>query len=121
MKKLLTTLMVSLFVVTVSMAQEQAPKDPKQQHAEWEKQLKDELKLNPEQTAKFDAVSKEFREKMDALEKDASVDAATQKERKMVLKKEKETRLMEFLTPEQQATYKAFIERKKAAKQSGNR
>lgn len=115
------TLMVSLFVVSVSMAQEQPPKDPKQQHAEWEKQLKEELKLNPEQTAKFDAVSKEFREKIEAIGKDASLDEAAQKERKMALKKEKETRLLEFLTPEQQATYKAFIEKKKAAKPGGNK
>lgn len=121
MKKILMTLMVTLFVVTVSMAQEQQPPtNPKQTHAEWEKQLKDELKLNPEQTAKFDAVSKEFKTKIEAIEKDASLDAATQKEKKMALKKEKEARLLEFLAPEQQATYKAFIEKKKAAK-PGNR
>jgi hypothetical protein len=123
MKKLLATLAVSLFLVTVSMAQEQQqpPKDPKQTHAEWERQLKDELKLNAEQTAKFDAVSKEFKTKIEAIEKDASLDEAAQKEKKMALKKEKEARLLEFLTPEQQATYKAFIEKKKAMKPGGNR
>lgn len=122
MKKLLTTLAVSLLVVTVSMAQEQQPPtNPKQTHADWERQLKEELKLNPEQTAKFDAVSKEFKTKMEAIEKDATLDAAAQKEKKMTLKKEKEARLLEFLTPEQQATYKAFIEKKKAMKPGGNR
>jgi hypothetical protein len=50
---------------------------------------------------------------MEAIEKDATLSADVQKERKMALKKEKEAKLFEFLTPEQQTKYKELIEKKK--------
>ncbi|HKB44582.1 MAG TPA: hypothetical protein VKC90_09330 [Chitinophagaceae bacterium] len=112
-------------VVQDQKTQEQ--KDPKQAHAEWEKQLKADLKLTDEQAGKFDALNKEYNDKMDVLMQDASfasLDKDAQKEKKMALKKEKETKLLEFLTPEQQITYKTIIEKKKkemeAAPKSGS-
>ena len=42
---------------------------------------------------------------MDALAQDASLSMDAQKEKKMALKKEKEGKLFEFLTPEQQQKY----------------
>ena len=93
----------------------QEQKDPKQARAEWEKQLKADLKLTDEQSGKFEALNKEYNDKMDALMQDASfasLDKDAQKEKKMGLKKEKEAKLLEFLTPEQQTTYKTIIEKK---------
>lgn len=111
MKKFLLCLVITAMVSTVALAQDQ--KDPKQERTEWEKKIKDELKLTPEQTVKFDALSKEYGDKMDALTSDASLDKEAQKEKKMALKKEKETKLMEFLTAEQQTKYKEIMEKKK--------
>ncbi len=106
-------------VVQDQKTQEQ--KDPKQA------QLKADLKLTDEQAGKFDALNKEYNDKMDVLMQDASfasLDKDAQKEKKMALKKEKETKLLEFLTPEQQITYKTIIEKKKkemeAAPKSGS-
>jgi hypothetical protein len=141
MKKLLLLSISTAMIVAVAAAQEQKQEkatqeakpavvqdqkpqeqkdskqqDPKQQRAEWEKQLKTDLKLTDEQAAKFDALNKEYKDKMDALMQDASftsLDKDAQKEKKMALKNEKETKLFEFLTPEQQATYKTIIEKKK--------
>jgi Spy/CpxP family protein refolding chaperone len=96
----------------------QNQKDPKQERADWEKKLKAELKLTDEQTAKFDALNKEYNDKFDALAQDASLDMNAQKDKKMALKKEKEARLFEFLTPEQQTTYKTIIEKKKKEMES---
>lgn len=42
-----------------------------------------------------------------------SLTKEAQKEKKMALKKEKETKLFEFLTAEQQARYKEIMEKKK--------
>jgi Spy/CpxP family protein refolding chaperone len=112
MKKLLLMLTISAFVTTVAVAQDQAP--TKQDRVEWEKKIKDELKLTPDQVLKFDALSKEYKDKMDALQSDATITKEAQKEKKMALKKEKETKLSEFLTPEQQTKYKELMERKKA-------
>lgn len=115
MKKLFLMFAMMAIVSAGAYAQNQPAQDPQksaQEKAEWEKTVKAELKLTPEQTQKYDALSKEFGEKIDALKSDASLDETARKEKKMALKKEKETRLAEFLTPEQQAKYKELVEKK---------
>ena len=113
MKKLLLMLTITAFFATVAVAQDQTQTQMKQNHSEWEKKVKDELKLTADQTTKYDALSKEYKDKMDALQSDATLTKEAQKEKKMALKKEKETKLFEFLTPEQQTKYKSLMERKK--------
>ena len=88
-------------------------KDYKKERAEWETKIKTELNLTTEQVAKFDALSKEYNEKLEAIAQDATLTPDVQKEKKMALKKEKETKFMELLTTEQQAKYKEIIEKKK--------
>jgi Spy/CpxP family protein refolding chaperone len=114
MKKLLLMLTITAFAATVAVAQDQTQTQMKQDRAEWEKKVKDELKLTPEQTTKYDALSKEYKDKIVALQSDATLTKEAQKEKKMALKKEKETKLFEFLTPEQQTKYKSLMEQKKA-------
>ena len=124
MKKLLLLLMVTGIVSTAVIAQEQTTpqtqKDPKQDRAEWEKKIKTELNLNADQTVKFDALSKEYNEKIETILKDNTLTKEVQKEKKMALKKEKEAKLFEFLTAEQQARYKALMEKKHESKPAGN-
>jgi hypothetical protein len=116
MKKLLLLLLVSGMISGVAMAQDQ--KDHKMDKAEWDKKVKTELSLTQEQVVKYDALSKEYSDKMDAVTSDATLAKEVQKERKMALKKEKEAKLFEFITPEQQTKYKELVEKKKAAKPS---
>jgi hypothetical protein len=106
---------ITAMVSTVAIAQDQAQdqKVKQQDRTEWEKKIKDELKLTADQTTKYDALSKEYNDKIDALMADASLAKDAQKEKKMALKKEKETKLMEFLTAEQQTKYKEIMEKKK--------
>lgn len=123
MKKLFVMFAMMAIVSVGVNAQNQPAQDPQksaqqdpqkaaQEKAEWDRTVKAELKLNADQTTKYDALSKEFGDKMDALKSDASLDETARKEKKMALKKEKETRLAEFLTPEQQAKYKELVEKK---------
>jgi Spy/CpxP family protein refolding chaperone len=114
MKKVLLIMTVILFGVTAAMAQPQK-EDQQKSKAEWEKKIKDELKLTEDQVAKFDAINKDYSAKIEAISKDAEASASkeTHKEKKMALKKEKETKLMEILTPEQQVKYKELMEKKK--------
>jgi Spy/CpxP family protein refolding chaperone len=124
MKKLFLVVIVAAFAVTSAVAQEQkeaksateqkdlkSPEQMKADKAAWEKKFKEELKLTPEQTVKFDALNKEYGEKIDVVLKDASLDKDAQKEKKMGLKKEKEAKLLEILTPEQQAKYKEMMDK----------
>ena len=106
------------FLATSAVAQDvqPAPKTEqaaKQEAIDWEKKVKDELKLTDEQTVKYDAINKDYQSKIDAVLNDASLTKDVQKEKKMALKKEKEAKLFEFLTPEQQTAYKDLIEKKK--------
>ena len=118
MKKLLLLFAITALVSTGTFAQEQDAKevkevkDVKKERAEWEKKVKDELKLTAEQSEKYDALCKEYNEKIDAVLQDASLTKDVQKEKKMALKKEKETKLFEFLTPEQQTSYKELMDKK---------
>jgi hypothetical protein len=91
-------------------AQDQKVATMQQDHAAMLKKLKEDLKLTDEQSQKFDALSKDFSDKMDAISKDATLTPDAQKEKKMALKSEKEAKLFEILTPEQQAKYKQWKE-----------
>lgn len=117
MKKLLLSLLLTGVISGIAFSQEQ--KDMKQDHKEWEKKVKTELNLTEEQTVKYDAVCTEFEGKIEAIKKDASLTKEAQKEKKMELKKEKQAKLFEFLTPEQQTKYTELVEKKKAEKPKG--
>lgn len=136
MKKLLPLMVFAAIMATSAVAQDQkqtpqtpapsqqpavAQKDAKaaqdqkqaitpQDHAAMMKKLKADLNLTDEQSQKFDALSKDFSDKMDAISKDATLTPDAQKEKKMALKKDKEAKLLEILTPEQQAKYKEWKE-----------
>jgi len=110
MKKVLLSMLAIALTATIAVAQE--AKDYKQERTEWEKKVKNELKLTADQTTKYDALNTEYNTKMDALVQDASLSTDAQKEKKMALKKEKEGKLFEFLTPEQQQQYKTMVEQK---------
>ena len=94
----------------VKPAEQKSPDQMKQDRAAWEKKFKEDLKLTAEQSEKYDALSKEYGEKIEAVLKDATLDQAAQKEKKMGLKKEKEAKFLEILTAEQQAKYKEMKE-----------
>lgn len=114
MKKLLLLAVSACLFTLVSVAQEQ--KDMKKDAKEWDNKIKTELSLTPEQVTKYDAVSLEYGDKMEALKKDATLSDDARKEKKMQLKKEKQAKLFEFFTPEQQTKYNAIMDKKKAEK-----
>jgi Spy/CpxP family protein refolding chaperone len=122
MKKLLLLALSACFMTAIAVAQETKTTKQEEQK-EWDNKVKTELKLTQDQIVKYDAVSKEYGEKMETLKKDASVTPEAQKEKKMELRKEKQAKLFEFFTPEQQTKYLEMVEKKmkemKAAKPEG--
>ena|SRR6187549_1679007 len=112
MKKVFFLIVAFAFVGTAAIAQLEQ-KDHQKNQEEWDKRVKEELKLTSDQVVKYDALTKEYGDKMSAISQDATLNKDAQKEKKMALKKEKETRLFEFLTPVQQTAYKELIEKKK--------
>lgn len=115
MKKLFLLAIITALIATTAVAQESKAQGPaKQSHTEWEKKVKDELKLSAEQTEKYDAINTAFNTKVEALSKAEGLDKEAKKEKKTALKKEKEVKILELLTPEQQTKYKELVEQKKA-------
>ena len=109
-------------VATTAVAQQQSETKPakevKKDQADWDKTVKDELKLTDEQTQKYDALSAEYKTRIDAVLQDASLTKEVQKEKKMALKKEKQAKLYEFLTPEQQTKYQELVDKKMREKEA---
>ena len=112
MKKAFFLIVAIAFVGTAAMAQLEQ-KDYKKSQEEWDKKVKEDLKLSSDQVVKYDALNKEYGEKISVVAQDATLSKETQKERKMALKKEKEAKLFEFLTPDQQNKYRELVEQKK--------
>ena len=112
MKKVFFLIVAFAFVGTAAMAQLEQ-KDYKKSQEEWDKKVKEDLKLTNDQVVKYDALNKEYGEKMSAVAQDATLSKETQKERKMALKKEKEAKLFEFLNPDQQNKYRELVDQKK--------
>lgn len=117
MKKLMLSLLMTGIFAGAAIAQDQ--KEMKHDAKEWDKKVKTELNLTQEQVTKYDAVCKEYEGKFEEIKKDAGLSMEAQKEKKMALKKEKQAKLFEFLTPEQQAKYTALVDQKKAEKPKG--
>jgi len=103
MKKAFVMFAVMAIVSVGAIAQNQPAQDPQKsaqqdpqkaaaEKAEWDRTVKAELKLSADQVQKYDAVSKEFGDKMEALKADASLTDDVRKEKKMALKKEKEAK-----------------------------
>ena len=111
MKKLVTVALAAALFAAPVMAQ-----DKEKDHAEWDNKVKTELKLTPDQAAQYDAISADFKGKIESLKSDNTLTADTREQRKMDLKKEKQTKINAILTPEQQTKFAELMDKKKKKK-----
>lgn len=119
MKKFFLLALISAFVTTATFAQAQQ-QDHKKDRTEWEQKVKTELNLTAEQIVSFDAISKEYNDKIDALLSDTTMDKDAQKQQKMALKDEKNAKINGILTAEQQTKYKELVDKKKEETEKSN-
>lgn len=116
MKKLLLMMAITFIAGNVMAQDQNQPTQKSKDKTEWNKQLKTELNLTTEQATKFDAINQEYDSRFNALDNDPALNNTTREERKTTLKKEKEARLFEFFTPQQQTKYRELMEKKKKDK-----
>lgn len=126
MKKILLSAVIVSACVYVANAQEQKPvQQPTQvvkqndqqsyqakQATDWNNLLKTELKLTDDQVTKIAIINKDFADKKDAILKDATLGDDARLEKKEALKKDREAKMNEVLTPDQQARYKQLMDAK---------
>jgi hypothetical protein len=74
-------------IISIAFGQDQ--KAVKPDKAEWDKKIKTELNLTQDQTVKYDALSKEYGEKMDGLMKDASLTKKLKKKKRCFEKRKR--------------------------------
>ena len=86
MKKVFFLLVAFAFVGTAAMAQLEQ-KDYKKNQEEWDKKVKEDLKLTSDQVVKYDALNKEYSDKISAVAQDATLSKETQKRKKNGFKK----------------------------------
>lgn len=126
MKKILLSAVIVSACVYVASAQEQKPvQQPSQvvkqndqqsyqakQAADWNNLLRTELKLTDDQVTKIAIINKDFADKKDAILKDATLADDAKLEKKEALKKDREAKMNEVLTPDQQVKYKQLMDAK---------
>jgi len=127
MKKIMLSAVIIAATVCAARAQEQktnqqtGPQVVKEtdqksyeakQAQDWQNLLKTELKLTEDQSTRIAIINKEFADKKDAIMKDATLTEDAKKDKKATLKKEREAKFNEILTPEQQEKYKQLVEAK---------
>ncbi len=76
--------------------------------AQWQN-LVTELKLTDDQQKKIAEMNKAFDERQQNMENNPAYTEEFKAERRVVLKKARETQLLKLLTPEQQARYKEIM------------
>lgn len=122
MKKLLLLSVFAALLAAPAFAQDtkEKEKDKQKEYTEWQNKVKEELKLTDDQVTRWAVIKQEYKQKMEGVAEDGTVGKELSKEAKAVLKKEREAKFMELLTPQQQAKYKELLDAKKN-KQSDSR
>lgn len=114
MKKLFTLMTALLLTATIGMAQQ--PRDPKERVKTQMERYQPELKLNADQTAKFEAVLLAEAEKMNKLFEESNGDRDAMMASRQKLTAETSTKVKEILTADQFKKYEEL-----RAQQRGNR
>ncbi len=121
-RNLILSMVLGLFMVGGLSAQDQ----PQQQNMQQRRQqqiddLKKELVLTKDQAPKFDAIYKEFNEKMAKARESAGDDREGMRAKMTEMNKERDLKIEKILTPDQVKKFKAYLEKQAAARQNMQR
>lgn len=117
--------MISLLLAGGLMAQNpptgappqgRSPQDMQKRMQERQEALKKELGLNKDQAQKFDAIYKEFNDKMAAARQSAGDDREGFFEKMQQMNKDRDTKIEKLLTPDQVKKWKDYLAKQQAAR-----
>ncbi|TSA35654.1 MAG: hypothetical protein D4R64_09215 [Porphyromonadaceae bacterium] len=121
-RNLILSIVLGLFLVGGLNAQDQQPQQNFQQRRQQQiDDLKKELVLTKDQTTKFDAIYKEFNEKMTAARAAAGDDREGMRAKMTEMNKERDLKVEKILTPDQLKLFKAYQAKQAAARQNMQR
>jgi periplasmic protein CpxP/Spy len=114
-RNLILSMVFGLFLAGTLQAQDQPPRQDFQARRQQQiDALKKELVLTKEQTTKFDAIYKEFNEKMTAARQSAGEDREGMRTKMQAMNKERDLKIEKILTPDQVKKFKAYLEKQAA-------
>ncbi len=117
-RNLIFSMLLSLFVVGTLSAQDQPPQQNFQQRRQQMiDDLKKELVLTKDQNTKFDAIYKEFNDKMTAAREAAGDDREAMRAKMQEMNKERDAKIEKILTADQVKKWKDYQAKQAAARQ----
>jgi protein CpxP len=120
-RNLIFSMVVGLFMVGGLNAQDQPQQNFQQRRQQQIDDLKKELVLTKDQVTKFDAIYKDYNEKMAAAREAAGDDREGMRAKMQTMNKERDLKIEKILTPEQVKKFKAYLEKQAAARQNMQR
>lgn len=116
-RKIFLTALVGLFLTTGIMAQNQPAQDFQQRRQQMLDNLKKELNLTKDQNTKFDAIYKEFNDKMAQARQNAGDDREAMRTKMQEMNKERDAKIEKILTPDQVKKWKEILAKQQAERQ----
>jgi Spy/CpxP family protein refolding chaperone len=120
-KNLFLTIALGMFLTGGIIAQNPNPQDFQQRRQQQIDNLKKELTLTKEQNTKFDAIYKEYNEKVQAARDAAGDNREGMREKMQQLSKDRDAKVEKILTPEQIKKWKDYQAKLQAERQNMQR
>lgn len=121
-RNLILSMVLGLFLVGGLSAQDQQQQQNFQQRRQQQiDDLKKELVLTKDQVTKFDAIYKEFNEKMAKARESAGDDREGMRAKMTEMNKERDLKIEKILTPDQVKKFKDYQAKQAAARQNMQR
>jgi protein CpxP len=120
-RNLIFSIVLGLFFAGGLNAQDQPQQNMQQRRQQQIDDLKKELVLTKDQVTKFDAVYKEFNEKMSAAREAAGDDREGMRAKMQEMNKERDLKIEKILTPDQVKKFKDYLVKQEAARQNRQR
>jgi hypothetical protein len=110
MKKIASILAIALFTISVAQAQTAPDKKTREQRKELKEEMEKAVGLSPAQSKEMNAINKTYAEQLKAVREDENLTPDQKKEKAKKINSERESKINEKLSPDQQEKWKKWRE-----------
>jgi hypothetical protein len=110
MKKIASILAIAIFTISVAQAQTAPDKKTREQRKELKEEMEKAVGLSPAQSKEMNAINKTYAEQLKAVREDENLTPDQKKEKAKKINSERESKINEKLSPDQQEKWKKWRE-----------
>lgn len=122
MKKIVSSLLVFTLLVGAAQAQSGPTRPSREQRKEVKEEMEKTLGLTPEQSKEMTAINKSYGDQIKDVREDQTMSKDQKKEKLKQLNQERENKINEKLSPDQQAKWKQWkADKMKERKEKGTK